>query len=132
MTISSIFQTNDLGAGLVSPTEEDGDTWTDDVNEVPVNAPRNVLNLKISNIYTAFRIMLVVNVEAAQNVSETFDLLGTYDGTNWSMTQNSVQNIGGSVNVNLYIDSTGQIKYSSTPMVTGFSKRIFKWVKKNI
>lgn len=130
MTISSIFQTNDLGAGPVSPTEEDGDTWTDYINEVTV--PRNVLNLKISDLYTAFRIMLVVNVEATQNVSETFDLLGTYDGTNWSMNQNSVQNIGGNVNVNFSIDSTGQIKYTSTPAVTGFSKRIFKWVKKNI
>lgn len=130
MTISSIFQTNDSGATQVNPAEDDGDTWTDYTDERPV--PTSILNFKIGNIYTAFRILVVVNVYATQNVSETFDLLGTYDGTNWTMSQNSVQSTGGNTNVVFTIDSSGQIKYTSTPAIGGFTKRIFKWIKRTL
>lgn len=132
MTISSIFESNGpLITSGGSSEETVGDTWTDTVNEVTV--PRPVLNFTVSNLFTAFRAIIVVNVHATQNISETFDLLGTFDGTNWAMSQNSAQSLGNNTNVVFSIDTSGtvgQIKYTSTPAVSGFNERVFKWLIK--
>ena len=129
MTISSIFQQNSSAYNQGNPAEDSGDTWTDTTD---VRSEFSILNFKVSNIYTAFRIIVVVNVYATPNVSETFDLLGTYDGVNWAMSQNSVQSINGTSNVVFSIDNLGQISYTSTPAFTGFSKRVFKWLKRTL
>ena len=129
MAISSIFQQNSDFYTQGGSAEDSGDTWTD-TTDIRSNFP--ILNFKVGNIYTAFRIIVVVNVYATPNVSETFDLLGTYDGTHWTMSQNSVQSINGTSNVVFSIDNLGQISYTSTPAFTDFSKRVFKWLKRTL
>lgn len=127
MTISSIFQTND--ATVSQTTVPTGSTNSQvDGSAYDVVADRPVSNLVISPSYSGFRILITVNVDATTDVSETFDLLGTSDGTTWMMSQNSVQSVGGSANIVFTIDSSGQIKYTTTT-TPGFVKRTLQWLK---
>lgn len=125
MTISSIFQTNDAN---VSQTTVPNTSSNSQVDTVDVLVDQPITGLAISTSYSGFRILLTVNVDATTDVSETFDLLGTSDGTNWTMSQNSVQSTGGNTNVTFTIDSSGQIKYTSTT-TPGFVKRTLQWLK---
>jgi hypothetical protein len=125
MTISSIFQTNDAN---ISQTTVPNTSSNSQVDTVDVLNDWPITGLAISTSYSGFRILLTVNVDATTDVSETFDLLGTSDGTAWTMSQNSVQSTGGNTNVVFTIDSSGQIKYTSTT-TPGFVKRTLQWLK---
>ena len=125
MTISSIFQTNDAN---ISQSNIPNTSSNSQVDTVDVLVDQPITSLAISTSYSGFRILLTVNVDATTDVSETFDLLGTSDGTNWTMSQNSVQSTGGNTNVTFTIDSSGQIKYTSTT-TPGFVKRTLQWLK---
>lgn len=125
MTISSIFQTNDAN---ISQSNIPNTSSNSQVDTVDVLVDQPIIGLAISTSYSGFRILLTVNVDATTDVSETFDLLGTSDGTNWTMSQNSVQSTGGNTNVTFTIDSSGQIKYTSTT-TPGFVKRTLQWLK---
>ena len=125
MTISSIFQTNDAN---ISQSNIPNTSSNSQVDTVDVLVDQPITSLAISTSYSGFRILLTVNVDATTDVSETFDLLGTSDGTNWTMSQNSVQSTGGNTNVTFTIDSSGQIKYTSTS-TPGFVKRTLQWLK---
>lgn len=125
MTISSIFQRNDADISQSTIPNTSSNSFVDTDNIV---TDKPITNLSISTSYSGFRILLTVNVDATQDVSETFDLLGTSDGTAWTMSQNSVQSTGGNTNVVFTIDSSGQIKYTSTGN-TGFVKRTLQWLK---
>lgn len=125
MTISSIFQTNDANVSQTTVPNTSSNSFIDTTNIV---TDQPITGLAISTAYSGFRILMTVNVDATVDVSETFDLLGTSDGTNWTMSQNSVQSTGGNTNVTFTIDSSGQIKYTSTGN-TGFVKRTLQWLK---
>jgi len=125
MTISSIFQTNDSNISQSNIPNTSSNSQVDTVN-VLTNWP--ITGLAISPSYSGFRILLTVNVDATTDVSETFDLLGTSDGTTWTMSQNSIQSVGGPANIVFTIDSGGQIKYTSTT-TPGFVKRTLQWLK---
>lgn len=125
MTISSIFQRNDADITQTTIPNTSSNSFVDTDNIV---TDKPITNLSISTSYSGFRILLTVNVDATQDVSETFDLLGTSDGTAWTMSQNSVQSTGGNTNVVFTIDSSGQIKYTSTGNA-GFVKRTLQWLK---
>lgn len=125
MTISSIFQRNDADVSQTNIPNTSSDRQTDTV-DVVTDLP--ISGLAVPPSYSGFRILMTVSVDATVNVSETFDLLGTSDGTHWSMSQNSVQNIGGSSNVEFKIDNSGQITYTSTT-TPGFVKRTLQWLK---
>lgn len=125
MSFSSIFQRNDE---TVSQTTVPSTSSNSQVDTVDVVTDQPITGLLIPSGYSGFRILLTVNIDATTDRSETFDLLGTYDGTTWSMSQNSVQNAN-STNIIFTIDSIGQIKYTSTPAIPGFVKRTLQWVK---
>lgn len=125
MTISSIFQTNDANVSQTTVPTSSSNSYVD-TTEIRTDYP--IPNLAIPNSYSGFRILMTVNVDATVDVSETFDLLGTSDGGNWTMSQNSVQSTGGNTNISFTIDSSGQIKYTSTGN-TGFVKRTLQWLK---
>jgi hypothetical protein len=131
MTISSIFQRNDADVSQTTIPNSSSDSYTDtdNINSVgEVLSPKVIPNLAVATSYSGFRILVTVNVDATTDVSETFDLLGTSDGTAWTMSQNSVQSTGGDTNVAFTIDSSGQIKYTCSGN-TGFVKRTFQWLK---
>jgi len=125
MAISTIFQTNDSN---VSQTTIPNTSSNSQVDTVDVLTDRVITGLAISTSYSGFRILLTVNVDATTDTSETFDLLGTSDGSSWAMSQNSVQSVGGNTNITFSIDSSGQIKYTSTT-TPGFVKRTLQWLK---
>ena len=125
MTISSIFQTNDANVSQTTVPNTSSNSYVD-TTEIRTDYP--IPNLSISTSYSGFRILVTVNVDATTDVSETFDLLGTSDGSSWAMSQNSVQSTGGNTNVSFTIDSSGQIKYTSTA-TPGFVKRTLQWLK---
>lgn len=127
MTISSIFQTNDANVSQTTVPTSSSNSFVDVQNTV-TDKPITGLIIPIS--YSGFRILMTVNVDATVDVSETFDLLGTSDGSTWTMSQHSVQSTGGNTNVSFTIDSSGQIKYTSTPAIPGtFVKRTLQWLK---
>lgn len=126
MAISSIFQQND---STVTQTNIPNTTSNSQVDMVDVVTDQVITNLAIPTSYSGFRILITVNVDATTDTSETFDLLGTSNGTTWSMSQNSVQNTNGSTNVIFTIDSSGQIKYTSNVVNPGFVKRTLQWLK---
>lgn len=128
MTISSIFQTNDANVSQTSVPSGTVNSQVDSGSMYDVVTNRVISGLVIPPSYSGFRIMMTVNVDATTDVSETFDLLGTSDGTTWTMSQNSVQSVGGPANIAFTIDSTGQIKYTSTA-TPGFVKRTLQWLK---
>lgn len=127
MTISSIFQTNDANVSQTTVPNTSSNSFVD-TTQLRTDYP--IPGLAISTAYSGFRILLTVSVDvdSAADVSETFDLLGTSDGSNWTMSQNSVQSTGGNTNVSFTIDSSGQIKYTSTatPVIV---KRTLQWLK---
>ena len=125
MAISSIFQTNDA---TVSQSNIPNTSSNSQVDTVDVLTDWPITGLAISPSYSGFRILLTVNVDATVDVSETFDLLGTSNGTTWTMSQNSIQSVGGPANIVFTIDSGGQIKYTSTA-TPGFVKRTLQWLK---
>ena len=127
MTISSIFQRNDADTAQLSIPSTSSNSQVD-TGQVLTNQP--ITGLLIPLNYSGFRILLTVNVDATNDTSETFDLLGTCNGTTWSMSQNSVQNTNGVVNITFSINpTTGQIRYSSDDSSTnGFVKRTLQWI----
>jgi hypothetical protein len=128
VTISSIFQTNDANVSQTTIPNTSSNSQIDSGPAYDVIADRPISGLAISTSYSGFRILITVNVDATTDVSETFDLLGTSDGTNWTMSQNAVQSVNGSANILFTIDSSGQIKYTSTA-TPGFVKRTLQWLK---
>lgn len=126
MTISSVFQKNTAPVTAATPGTT-SNSQTDSGAALDVVTNRNVTGLNISVVYTGFRALVTVMVDATTDVSESFDLLGTSDGTQWVMSQNSVQSVNGPANITFSIDSSGQIKYTTTS-TPGFSKRVLRWV----
>lgn len=127
MAISSIFQQNDASTTQTNIPNVSSNSYVDttDVRDPAFPIP----NLIVPTSYSGFRILITVNVDATTDVSETFDLLGTSDGSQWAMSQNSVQSINGTTNVVFSIDPSGQISYTSTVVNPGFVKRTLQWLK---
>lgn len=127
MAISTIFQTNDSN---VSQTTIPNTSSNSQVDTQDIVTDKVITGLAISTSYSGFRILITVNVDATTDVSETFDLLGTSNGSTWAMSQNSVQNTNGSTKVIFNIDPSGQITYTSPgPATPGFVKRTLQWLK---
>ena len=127
MAISSIFQQNDASTAQTNIPNVSSNSYVDTTD---VRSPAfPIPNLNVPTSYSGFRILITVNVDATTDVSETFDLLGTSDGSQWAMSQNSVQSINGTTNVVFSIDPAGQISYTSTVVNPGFVKRTLQWLK---
>lgn len=121
-----MFQNNNAPVASATPgTTSNIQTDTGAGFDVVTN--RDLAGLKISTIYTGFRALITVSVDATTDVSETFDLLGSSNGTQWAMNQNSVQGLNGSANIAFSIDAAGQIQYTTTS-TPGFTKRVLRWV----
>lgn len=125
MPISSIFQGNyqSVPGNTPSSQREVVNVYEDTTN---VRTNHDIPSLAFSALLKGFRAIITVNVDAGTNLSETFEILGTYDGTDWSISQTSIANTNGAANITFDITSAGQMRYSST-LTTGFTKRTLLW-----
>lgn len=123
MSISSIFQGNYQSTGSTSfPTT----TINSYVDEDDVRTNHAIPNFLFSTTLKGFEALVVVGVEADNSLSETFILTGTYNGTNWSMAQVSVNNVNGTANIIFDITDAGQVRCTTTS-TAGFVKRTIAW-----
>ena len=126
MPISSVFQGNSQSVPSISAPTDGGEVinFYEDTTDVRTN--HDIPSLLFAASLKGFRAIITVNVEADTNLSETFEVLGTRDGTNWSISQNSVANTNGAANISFGITNAGQMQYSSAS-TTGFTKRTIAW-----
>ena len=129
MPISSIFQGNYQNVPSNTPSSE-GEVVNSYEDTIEVRTNHDIPSLVFSALLKGFRAIITVNVNAATNLSETFEILGTNDGTSWSISQNSIANTNGAANITFDITSdinnTGQMRYSSTS-TDGFTERTLVW-----
>lgn len=126
MTISSVFQNNRQVVQSVSEPSPEGKEVSAYEDTTDVRTNHDIPSLTFSALLKGFRAVITVNVDADPNLSETFEMLGTYDGTGWSISQTSIANTNGTANITFDITSAGQMRYSSTS-TTGFTKRTLVW-----
>ncbi|NBW41924.1 hypothetical protein EBR25_13135 [bacterium] len=131
MPISSIFQGNSQSVpGNTPSSQREVVNVYEDTTDVRTN--HDIPLLFFATSLKGFRAMITVNVtvnvdaDPNPNLSETFEILGTNDGTSWSISQTSIANTNGAANITFDITSAGQIRYSSTS-TTGFTKRTLAW-----
>lgn len=125
MPISSIFQGNYQNVPSNTPSSE-GEVVNSYEDTTDVRTNHDIPSLAFAALLKGFRAIITVNVDADTNLSETFEILGTYDGTSWSISQTSIANTNGAANITFDITSAGQMRYSSTS-TTGFTKRTLVW-----
>lgn len=127
MPISSIFQGNYQNVPGNTPSSE-GEVINSYEDTTNVRTNHDIPSLAFSALLKGFRAIITVNVDADPNpnLSETFEMLGTYDGTGWSISQTSIANTNGAANITFDITSAGQMRYSST-FTDGFTKRTLVW-----
>ena len=125
MPISSIFQGNYQNVPSNTPSSE-GEVVNSYEDTTNVRTNHDIPSLAFAALLKGFRAIITVNVDADTNLSETFEILGTNDGTSWSISQNSIANTNGAANITFDITSAGQMRYSSTS-TTGFTKRTLVW-----
>lgn len=128
MPISSIFQGNYQNVPSNTPSSE-GEVVNSYEDTIDVRTNHDIPSLAFAALLKGFRAIITVNVDAEDpnpNLSETFEILGTNDGTSWSISQNSIANTNGAANITFDITSAGQMRYSSTS-TTDFAKRTLVW-----
>ena len=125
MPISSIFQGNYQNVPSNTPSSE-GEVVNSYEDTTNVRTNHDIPSLAFAALLKGFRAIITVNVDADTNLSETFEILGTNDGTSWSISQTSIANTNGAANITFDITSAGQMRYSSTS-TTGFTKRTLVW-----
>ena len=125
MPISSIFQGNYQNVPSNTPSSE-GEVVNSYEDTTNVRTNHDIPSLAFSALLKGFRAIITVNVDADTNLSETFEILGTNDGTSWSISQTSIANTNGAANITFDITSAGQMRYSSTS-TTEFTKRTLVW-----
>ena len=125
MPISSIFQGNYQNVPGNTPSSE-GEVINSYEDTTNVRTNHDIPSLAFAALLKGFRAIITVNVDADTNLSETFEILGTNDGTSWSISQISIANTNGAANITFDITSAGQMRYSSTS-TTGFTKRTLVW-----
>ena len=132
MPISSIFQGNYQNVPSNTPSSE-GEVVNSYEDTTDVRTNHDIPSLAFSALLKGFRAIITVTVtvnvdteDPSPNLSETFEILGTNDGTSWSISQTSIANTNGAANITFDITSAGQMRYSSTS-TTGFTKRTLVW-----
>ena len=125
MPISSIFQGNYQNVPSNTPSSE-GEVVNSYEDTTNVRTNHDIPSLAFAALLKGFRAIITVNVDADTNLSETFEILGTYDGTSWSISQTSIANTNGAANITFDITSAGQMRYSSTSTAE-FTKRTLVW-----
>lgn len=125
MPISSIFQGNYQNVPSNTPSSE-GEVVNSYEDTTNVRTNHDIPSLAFAALLKGFRAIITVNVDADTNLSETFEILGTNDGTSWSISQTSIANTNGAANITFDITSAGQMRYSSTS-TAGFTKRTLVW-----
>ena len=126
MPISSIFQGNSEASSQTSQPSG-SQTVSQYIDETDSRTNFPIPNLKLNSLLKGFSAIVTVSVDAQTDLSETFQLLGTNDGTDWSMAQTSVNNVDGESKVSFSIDNTGQIYYSVSSTSITFVKRTINW-----
>lgn len=126
MPISSIFQGNYQSTGATSVPSEGVTVINSYVDETDVRTNHAIPNLIFSSNLKGFEALVVVGVEANSSLSETFILTGTFDATNWSLAQVSVNNVNGTANIIFDITNAGQVRCTTTS-TAGFVKRTIAW-----
>lgn len=125
MAISSIFQGNYQSVPENTPSTE-GEVINSYEDTTNIRTNHDVPSLAFAASLKGFRAIITVNVDADTNLSETFEIFGTNDGTSWSISQTSIANTNGAANITFDITNAGQMRYSSTS-TTGFTKRTLLW-----
>jgi hypothetical protein len=127
MPISTIFQGNSQSVPESTPASGGSEVINsyEDTTDVRVN--HNIPNLIFAGILKGFRAFITVSIDkSSTDLSETFEILGTNNGTSWSISSTSVANTNGTANISFSITNAGQMQYSSTS-TAGFIKRTLLW-----
>lgn len=128
--LNALLPSQTGNGGKVLKTDGTNTSWVSvptvsagDINETTFAAANNqavaanVTGLAFANASVrSFKAQVSVAIDATGSLFEAFELLGVQHGTGWYM---SVSSVGDNSGIIFSIDTTGQVKYTSTN-VTGF------------